>query len=259
MSALKELATVATKIAVDSALKGKNAVKETISSAAAVSVGTAAEKIAKKTGLLKDNGLGELVLKVPYFKTTERKIKRVLEEHPERRKVCFHLQESLRDGVVFYNPMGNEVYRINTDKKNLKQAKLYENGKYVGRIEKHITININPFADLQKYDAVINGLSGTIRVERLDASVDFAPWRLKHKRGGSYAIEQNEEKEIGKVYSLGNCTFVIDFIETVDPVGIILAFIAIKMRREEVKRNHQHGYKGSLWIDEAIADIKDIF
>ena len=259
MSVLKELVTVATKVAADGAMKGKGIIKDAITSVAAVAAGTAAEEAAKKTGILRTNRYGELVLKVPFFKTTEDKIVKAFSEHPDRKKVCFHFTESIRDGVAFYDPEGNEAFSIRGSKKNLKQIELYEGSRFVGRIEKHVTINLNPFADVQKYDALARGSSGIIKVEWFNASADFASWVLKHKRGGNYIIEGNNGEEIGRVYSLGFFNFVMDYETTVDPVGLILAFMAIKIRAEEVKRNHQHGHKGSLWIEDVIADIKDVF
>ncbi len=247
-----------------SILKGLIAVTATKMSKEALPVGIAAtaeiaKGIAKKTGILRENRYGELVLKVPFFKTTEAKIEKAFEKHPERNKVCFHFVESIRNGVVFYNPEGKETFEIRRSKKNLKQIDLYERGKCVGSIKKHITININPFADVQKYDAVVHGKTGIIKLNWFDVSADFVSLKLKHKRLGNYIVENSKEEEIGRVYSLGYFNFVIDYETTADPVAIILAFMAIKIRLEEVKRNHHRGYKGRLWIDEVIADIKDVF
>ena len=62
-----------------------------------------------------------------------------------------------------------------------------------------------------------------------------------------------------RVYSLGYFNYVFDYEEIVDPVEIILAFMTVKIRTEEVKRNRQKGHKGGLWIEDVIADIKDVF
>ena len=259
MSVLKELATVAAKVAADGALKGKGIIKDAVNSIATVAAGTATEEAAKKVGLLRTNKYGELVLKVPFFKTTEGKIENAFAEHPERGKVCFHFLESIRDGVAFYDPDGNEAFTIRGNKKNLRQIELYQGDRFLGRIEKHVTVNFNPFADVQKYDALVRNTSGIIKVEWLNASTDIIPWSMKHKRSGNYIIEDDDGKEIGRVYSLGYFNFVMDYEKTVDPALLLLEFMAIKIRIEEVKINHQHKHKGSLWIEDVIADIKDVF
>lgn len=67
------------------------------------------------------------------------------------------------------------------------------------------------------------------------------------------------------MYNLGYFNYVLDYDDTVDPVKLILAFMAMKIRIEEVRRNHNsslHGTKGRWFVDdikEGIADIKDIF
>ena len=229
MSVLKEMTTIAAKVAADGAIKGKGLIKDAVSSVAAVAAGTAAEEAAKKAGLLRTNKHGERVLKIPFFKTTEDKIEKAFAKHPERGKVCFHFLESIRDGVVFYDPDGNEAFKIKGSKKNLKQIELYEGNKFLGRIEKHITINLNPFADIQKYDALVRNTSGTIKVKWFNASTDIIPWSLKHKRGGNYVIEDGDSKEIGRVYSLGFFNFVMDYEKSVDPAMLLLEFMAIKL------------------------------
>ena len=117
---------------------------------------------------------------------------------------------------------------------------------------------MNPFADVQKYDVSVRNTTGVIKVNWFNASTDITPWVLKHKRGGNYIIEDGEKQEIGRVYSLGFFNFVMDYIPTVDPVLLLLEFMAIKIRFEEVKRNHEFDKKG-LWIDHLIADVKDVF
>lgn len=261
-SVLKELATAAAKVAADKALKGKGLIKDAISSGIAVGAGTATEEAAKKVGLLRTNKYGELILKVPFLKTTEDKIEKAFAAHPERGKVCFHFVESIRNGVAFFDPDGNEVFTIRGNKKNLRQIELYEGAKYVGRIEKHVTININPFHDLQKYDAIIRNTAGIITVNWFNISTDIVPWYFEHKFGGNYIIKDisNEFKEIGNVYSLGYSNFVMDYEKTTDPALLLLEFMAVKIRMEEIKRNHQYAdKKSSPWISGVIADIKDIF
>lgn len=262
VSALRELASIAAKVVTEKASKGKSFINEAANIGVAGAVGELTEQAAKKVGLLQTNKYGELFLKVPFFKTVEDKIAKAFAEHPERGKVCFHFVESIRNGVVFYDPDGNETFKICGNKKNLRQIELYEGNRYVGRIEKHITINLNPFKNLQKYDAIIRNTSGIIAVNWFDVSTNIAPWWFKHRFGGNYNIRDmaNGNKEIGKVYSFGNFNFVLDYDKTVDPALLLLEFMAIKIRMEEFKRNHQNAdKKSSTWIDNVIADIKDVF
>ena len=94
MSGLKELVAIATKVAVDGAVKGKGVLKDIISSTAAVTAGGAADEAAKKLNLYRTNRWGEQVLKIPFFKTTDDKIEEALAKHPERDKVVFHFTDS---------------------------------------------------------------------------------------------------------------------------------------------------------------------
>ena len=262
MSALRELAAIAAKVATEKASKGKSFIHEAANIGVAGAVGELTEQAAKKVGLLQTNKYGELFLKVPFFKTVEDKIAKAFAEHPERGKVCFHFVQSIRNGVIFYDPDGNEAFKICGNKKNLRQIELYEGNRYVGRIEKHITINLNPFRDLQKYDAIIRNTSGIIEVFWFSASTDIAPWWFEHRFGGKYIIRDavNAGKEIGKVYYFGNYNFVMDYEKTVDPALLLLEFMAIKIRMEEYKRNHENANKkSSTWIDNVIAEFKDIF
>ena len=72
-------------------------------------------------------------------------------------------------------------------------------------------------------------------------------------------MEDGEGEEIGRVYNVGNSTYVMDYEKTVDPAMLLLEYMAFKIRIEEVRRNHHHGHKGSLWIEDVIADIRDVF
>lgn len=95
------------------------------------------------------NRYGELMLKIPFFKSTEDKIEQAFDKHPERKKVCFHFTESIRDGVFFYDPTGLEVFTIRSNKKNLKGFDLYEYGRFVGRIEKKVILTRHIFMQIQ--------------------------------------------------------------------------------------------------------------
>lgn len=258
MSVLKDLVFAATKVAIDGAQKSSGIIKNVISTNAAAIAGVASEEIAKKTGILRTNRYGELVLKVPFFKSTEEKIEAAFNEHPERGKVCFHFLDSIRKGVAFYDPDGNEVYTIREDKKNLRKLALYKGSVFAGSIDKHVTINLNPMANIQKYDALVGTTSGQVILNWLNASVDFDSWSFKHKMKGNYIIEDKNGEEIGRVYSLGFFNFVMDYEASMNPAGFILAFMAIKIRQEELHRNHHKGHN-PLGIEEDIAYIKDIF
>ncbi len=259
MSTLKELVTIAAKVAADGATKGKGLLKDVLSSTAAVTAGEVVEKAAKKAGLMRTNMHGDLVLKVPFFKTTEDKIEKAFAEHPDRQKVCFHFGRSIREGVDFFDPDGNKVFEIREDKKNLKHIELYQGVKYVGRIDKHPTFNFNPLKEVQKYDAMVHNSSGIVKIVNLDVSIDLSEWLMKHKFGGNYIIQDNNGEEIGKVYSLGFFNFVMDYEDSLDPVELILSFMAVKIRIEELRENHRHGYKGGSMIVDMIDDLRDIF
>lgn len=180
-SMLKELVTIATKVATDGAIKGKGVLKELVTGAAAGIAGEVSENAAKKIGLLRENRYGELVLKLPVLKSTEDKIAKAFDAHPERQKVCFHFTDSIRDGVAFYDPEGKEAFTIKKDDKNLKKIDLYKGERFSGRIEKVVTINLNPLSDLQRYSVFINGCNiGMLRVEGLNVRPDYASWRIRH-------------------------------------------------------------------------------
>lgn len=236
MSALKELVTIAAKVAADGAIKGKGLLKGALSTTAAVTAGQAVEKVVKKAGLMRTNMHGELVLKVPFFKTTEEKIEKAFAEHPERQKVCFHFGKSFCEGVDFFDPDGNKVFEIRKDKRNLKHIELYQGAKFVGRIDKHFTLNINPLKEVQKYDAMVHNTSGIIKVVNQDVSIDISEWLMKNKFGGNYLILDKNGEEVGKVYGLGFANFVMDYGDSLDPVELILSFMAVKITNRSSKR-----------------------
>lgn len=119
-------------------------------------------------------------------------------------------------------------------------------------------VNLNPFVDKKKYDAFIRGKHGIITVHGFTSESDFSSWKMTHKISKDYIIENAKGTEIARFYSLKYFHFVFDYDSSVDPVELILAFMAIKIRLEEEKVNHHNADKGTF-IDEAIADIKDIF
>lgn len=200
-------------------------------------------------------------MKLPFFKSTEEKIAEAFEAHPERQKVCFHFTDSIRDGVSFYDPDGNEIFTNRKDKGNLKKFDLYKDDRFAGRIEKVVTINFNPLSELQRYSVMVKtSRPGMMLVEGLNARPDYASWRLK------YNVFVNEsDEEFGRAYCFADHNYVLSFDDTVDPTELILAFMAIRIRSEEIRRNHtpiNHGTKGRLLIDDikdTIGDIKDIF
>lgn len=260
MSAFKEMVTMAAKVATDKAMKSGGVIKDTISTVAGIAAGEAADKSAKKLNLYRTNRWGEQVLKIPFFKTTDDKILKAFSKHPDRKKVCFHFEcayASLKKGVFFYDPEGNIVFSIPANKKNLKGIELYQEGRFVGRITKHITINLNPFSDVQKYDYLVHNTTGTIRVSWFKASIEGASWTMSHKTGKDYIIENLNNVEIARFYSLGSYNFVFDYNESVDPAELLLAFMAIQVRSQETRENHRgdrHKLLGSF-----TGDIKDIF
>ena len=263
MSGLKELVAIATKVAVDGALKGKEVLKDFVTSSAAVSAGGAADEAAKKLNLYRTNRWGEQVLKIPFFKTTDDKIEEALAKHPERDKVVFHFTDSLlsiRDGVVFYGPDGNEVFHIPANKNNLRQIELYQGEKYIGRIEKHVTINLNPLSNLQKYDLQLRNSKETVRVELFTASIERASWTMTRK-SEDFCIMNKNGAEFARFYNLGFYNYVFDYDSSADPAALIFAFIAMHMRIQEHRNNHpRHGYKGKGPIlEDMIGNIKDIF
>lgn len=71
--------------------------------------------------------------------------------------------------------------------------------------------------------------------------------------------------EFAKVYHLGSANYALDYPDASDPAELLLAFMAIMIRSEEVKRNHsfsRQGSKSGLPLDgvrDAIAGIRDIF
>lgn len=264
MPSLSELAAIAAKLAAEKAIKGKSIVQKVQKAAVVLTAADVANAVEKKARDLGINKIGDLVRKVPIFNTTEEKIAKAFAEHPERNKVCFHFTSSIRDGVSFYDPDGNEAFVIRSNKKNLRQVELYQGSRFLGRIEKHITININPLSDLQKYDAMINLSSTTVRVNHSNVSMDHASWKMNKLSGGNYSVVNKHEEEVGRFYALGHRNFVLDYDDTVDPAELILSFMAIKIRIEEVLRNHHRNYGGrgqqpfSGLID-FIDDLKDIF
>lgn len=265
MAGLGELAAIIAKVAVDSTIKGKGIVQKAQKTAAVIAAAGIADQVEKKAEALGINKIGEWIHRIPFFTTAEEKIAKAFAEHPERNKVCFHFTESIRDGVSFYDPDGNEVFVIRGNKKNLRQIELYNGDRFVGRIEKHITININPFSNLQKYDALIHNTTTTVRVDLSKVSIDGVSWSMNKISGGNYSVVNSIFEEVGRFYSLGSRNFVLDYDDTVDPTELLLAFMAIKIRAEEVMRNHQHprpGHKGQpVFADlrDFIDDMKDIF
>lgn len=260
MSVIKELAAMATKVALDKGLKiGDTVKKNLISSSGALLVGDAAEKVAQKVGLIRKDCFDEIVIKIPFLKTVEDKIEAAFAEHPERKKMCFHFQESLRSGVKFCDENANVVFEIPEDKKNLRQIELVKEGRFVGRIEKKVTISLNPFADVQRYNAWAHTSNGLVTVKGFDSSIDLASWKLRHKFGGNYLIINCDGIEIGKIYAFGYGNFALDYDESVDPVELLLSFMAIKIRAEELKVNHNYGHNRDIPFAGFIDGLKDIF
>lgn len=224
----------------------------------AFAVKEAAEELGKETGILKTNRLGGLYIKVPLFKSKEERINQIFALHPDRNKVCFRFTDSIRDGVNFYDPDGLCIFEIHSGKQNLRQLDLYEDGRFAGRIQKIVTLSLNPLADKQDYKAQIRGSSGIITVSWFTASSDIFTWHMTHKIGKDFIIENTEGKEIARFYSLKSAYFVFDYVRTADPVEMLLAFMAIKIKSEESKHNQQLRSRGGP-LGRIEAEIKDIF
>lgn len=140
----------------------------------------------------------------------------------------------MKAGVQFFDTDGNVAYEILENKRNLKQLEILKEGCVVGRIEKKITININPIADIQRYAAWVHSADGVVTVKDHNASTDLATWRIKEKFLGGSLVLDEAGNEIGKLYSLGEKTFVLDFMDSVDPVQLLLSLMAVKIRTEEL-------------------------
>lgn len=211
-SMLKELAAVAAKVAADKALKGKGLIKDAVSGIAVGAAAGTVEKVTEKAGELWKKRCGNLTMKLPFFKSTEDKIAEAFEAHPERQKVCFHFTDSIRDGVSFYDPDGNEAFSIRKDKGNLKKIDLYKGERFAGRIEKVVTFNINPLSDLQRYSIMVKTSNlGMIRVEGLKARPDYAFWKLERDgfvNADNVFVDEKGE-EFGRLYNLGSFNYVI--------------------------------------------------
>lgn len=262
MSAFKELAAIAAKVAADKVVKTNSVIKDTLAAMTGATVGEVVEKAAQKIDLdlYRTNRWGEKVLKIPFFKTTDDKILEAFDKHPERKKVCFHFEctyASIKQGVIFYDPDGNQVYSIPASNKNLKGIELYQGDRFIGRITKHITLNLNPLSDLQKYDFLINTRTGIIRVNMFNASMDNASWTMNHKASKDYIIENKDGEEIARFYSLGFANFVFDYDGSVDPAELLLTFMAVQVRSQETTNNHRGDRKKIL--GSFTGDIKDIF
>lgn len=65
--------------------------------------------------------------------------------------------------------------------------------------------------------------------------------------------------EIGKIYAFGYGNFALDYDESVDPVELLLSFMAIKIRAEELKVNHNYGHNRDIPFAGFIDGLKDIF
>lgn len=259
MPDIKDFAMLAAIIAADGVTKGKGLVNKAIAGIAAGTAVEAADSAAKKVGLLQKNRFGEWMLKLPLLKNSEQKIEEKFALHPERKKVCFHFSNSIRDGVPFYDPDGNKAFEIRPGKKNLKRLELYQGDRFAGWIAKHLTIKLNPLHRVQKYDALIHNSTCMINVEIPNAWIEGVSWKMEHKFGGDYIVYNRDMEEIARFYSLGFFNFVFDYDDTVDPAEMILTFMAIKIRIEEERYNHRKTGIGHLEIDDAIGDLLDIF
>ena len=264
---LNKLVSTAAKVAVGAAEIGKEVIGGVVSGVKEGIASEKSERAAEEANAPKDTRCEELIEKLPFLKASEAKVTEAFFAHPERKMIWFCLPDSVTEGVIFHDSEGNEAYAIRKDSGNIRKVELFQGETSAGSIEKVITISISSPVGLQKYAVSLHGEKpGTITVEGLNVKPDYASWSMKHIGliNADFSFVNEVGNEFAKVYHLGNANYALDYPESSDPAELLLAFMAIMIRSEEVKRNHsfsRQGSKSGLPLDgvkDVIAGIKDI-
>lgn len=265
---LNKLVSTAAKVAVGAAEVGKEVIGGVVSGVKEGIENGKSERASEDTPSPKDTRCEELLERLPFLKASEAKVAEVLSAHPERKSLWFRLPDSVTDGVVFNDPEGNEAYDIRKGDGNLRKIELFRGDTPAGSIEKVITISITSPVAVQKYAVSLHGEKpGNITVEGLNVRPDYTSWSMRHIGlvNADFSFVNEVGNEFAKVYHLGSANYALDYPDASDPAELLLAFMAIMIRSEEVKRNHsfsRQGSKSGLPLDgvrDAIAGIRDIF
>jgi len=265
---LNKLVSTAAKVAVGAAEIGREVIGGVVSGVKDGIAGDAADRAAEEANPPKDTRCEELIEKLPFLKASAEKVAEVLNAHPDRKTIWFRLPDSVTDGVVFHDAEANEAYIIRGDGGNLRKIDLMQGDLPVGSIEKVITISITSPVGLQKYAVSLNAQKvGVLSVEGMNVKPDYPAWSMKHIGlvNADFSFVNEVGNEFARIYHLGNAVYALDYSESCDPAELLLAFMAMIIRSEEIKRNHSFSRQGSktgLPLDgvrDVIAGIKDIF
>lgn len=254
MSGLGELFGAAAKELAEKALQGiqgkvPDVISKAISSTAFIGASVGSDTLLEKMGIQKKNANGEVVI-VPMLKHIESKMKKTLKINPDREKLCFHFPtfKSVKDGTDFLDPDGKIAFSIPHGSRNYKHLTLYKDGASIGEIKEKMVLLKNPLTDPTKYEIFRNrGFVGTVTVKNqamVNTAVvpDFERWNMVSKWGsGDYTVIDKNDEELGKVYLLGDQYYVMDYVKSLDPRIMILAFMCALMKKE---KEHVH-YKNA--------------
>lgn len=235
MAGIGDLLGLAARAATQATLKNKGSVNKMVGSAIGHAVANAANSLLVKTKVQSEDG--KLLLKLPFLKNVEEKTRSILAIHPDRKKVFFHMADSICDESVFYDIEGNAVYQINKSSKNLKHISLCSNNQFIGEIQKKTELIKNPLQDSDKYSITLHGndLGHIIvgdRIIKTYAKPEFDSWEMTEKGFHAYEILDKDEKEIASIYYPGDSTYIIDCSNSFDLELLIMTFMAVQMRKE---------------------------
>lgn len=247
------------KEAVRSAIGGNGKIRKSIGNAAGSLVhfgiaGITDELSAKTRALLKKAGEsgvsllikkgilqpdGSIQIKIPFLKTVEEETQKILLQNPELEKVCGHFTNSLKDGAVFYDLDGSELYRVEKSRHNLKKISLLEGDTEIGLVEKKTSFLKNPLSLAERYSVTLRGsLLGILEVDEQKlfktlAKPDFNTW-VYHDCDSPRKVLDVQENVLASIYYPGNHAYIFERQDSFDAVLLILCFLAVRMRREEM-------------------------
>ena len=222
---------------VKEALNGKTFkfVRNAVGNDVGEKVANVTNTVLEKAGIQKEDGT--IVIKIPFVKSTDESLKKILSSNPEREKLCVRFGESLKDGFLFFSVSGHELYRVEKSRKNDKHLELIKGKQKVAEIEKKTPLLKNPLSDAEKYEITMDGsVLGSIEVKeqkliKTYAKPDFDTWEIQQK-GFHYQMIDADGNVMAVIHAPGQSVYVFEQYMTCDFTLLILSFLTIMMRQE---------------------------
>jgi len=218
----------------------KEAVGEILGIQAAATIEGTVDHVLEKTGIQKELD-GKILIKLPFMKSVEKRMQEALAVHPEWKKICAHVyDDSILNETIFYDLEGNEIYKINKTRKNMKHIELLWKGNVIGVVQKKLLVLKNPlsFANLYRYSITLHRKElGFIEIQdhkfRTYGRPNFATWEMHGKNSMKYIVLDEAGNSIAEVWDVSENKYIFDCSNSFDIELLILAFAAFQMREQD--------------------------